>query len=103
MVRRFSENYRVFTERVIARQGTNPSVLKLVMVSFGIDPMTGRAAALAAAMDLSGLADRHRRDMIFSSILMSSNVLAEQRAGDGTWAAVIVMAAMFGIPASCAT
>ena len=69
------------------------------MISFGVDPMTGRAAALGAGYGfIGGWLIAIAGDMIFFVILMVSTLWLNSVLGDGTWAAVIIMAVMFGVP-----
>ena len=61
----------------------------LVMISFGVDPMTGRAAALAAGHGfVSGWVIAILGDMIFFSLIMVSTLWLNNILGDGTWTAL---------------
>ena len=96
---RVREAFRQSTAKTIARLGGRPGPLALVMVSFGIDPMTGRAAALALGHGfITGWLIAIAGDLIYFLILMASTLWLSGILGDGTWAAVIVMGLMFVIP-----
>lgn len=98
--RRTLAAYRASLQRQIERLGVNPSPLKLVWVSFGIDPMTGRAAALAAGHGfVAGWLIAIAGDLIFFGILMASTLWLNGVLGDGTWASLIILALMLGVPA----
>ncbi len=71
----------------------------LIMIAFGVDPMTGRAAALAQGHGfITGWAVAIAGDMIFFSLIMASTLWLNDYLGDGTWAAVIIMMLMLVIP-----
>jgi hypothetical protein len=83
-----------------AGAAVKPSTFALIMISFGVDPMTGRTAALAAGHHfLSGWALAITGDMLFFMVLMVSTICLNNILGDGTWTAIIVMVAMIGLPA----
>ncbi len=83
----------------IARYGVNPSPFSLIMISFGVDPMTGRAAARAAGHGfVSGWAIAIAGDMIYFTVLMISTLWLSHILGDGTWTVAIILVAMIGIP-----
>ncbi len=87
------------TRRTIARYGAKPGPLMLIAISFGVDPMTGRAAALAAGHNfMSGWLVAIIGDMLFFGLIAISTIFLHDALGDGTWAAVIVMVAMLVIP-----
>jgi uncharacterized membrane protein len=72
----------------------------LVMISFGIDPMTGRAAALAAGHNfVSGWIIAIIGDMFFFALVMASTLWLDNYLGDGTWTAVIITVLMLVLPA----
>ncbi len=97
---RFFEEFRKSLNKTIMRYGSNPGVFKLVMVAFGVDPMTGRATALAAGHGfLAGWAIAILGDMLFFMVLMGSTLWLNSILGDGTLAAVIIMVLMMGGPA----
>ena len=87
------------TSQTIAGYGAKPGPFILVTIAFGVDPMTGRAAALAAGHGfLTGWAIAIMGDMIFFTLIAVSTICLNNVLGDGTWTAVIIMAAMMLIP-----
>ncbi|MBS1962785.1 MAG: hypothetical protein JST04_11245 [Bdellovibrionales bacterium] len=86
-------------EKTAARYAKNPRPLALVMISFGVDPMTGRmATAIAGHGFLTGWLLAILGDMIYFAMLMVSTLWLDGILGDGTATTLIIMAAMFGIP-----
>ncbi len=97
---RFRDLVKKSTNRTIAGYGSSPGPFLLVVIAFGVDPMTGRAAALAAGHGfLAGWAVAILGDMIFFGVVAVSTLCLNNILGDGTWTAVIIMFAMMGIPA----
>jgi hypothetical protein len=87
------------TSHVVARYGLNPRPLSLVMITFGTDPMTGRAVALAAGHGfITGWALTIAGDMIFFTVIMASTLWLNDILGDGTLTAVIILVAMMVLP-----
>ncbi len=87
------------TSRTISGYGSKPGPFLLVTIAFGVDPMTGRAAAMAAGHGfISGWAIAILGDMFFFGVVMASTIWLNNILGDGTWAAVIIMVAMMVIP-----
>ncbi len=87
------------THRLTARFGATPGPFALIMISFGVDPMTGRTAALMAGHGfVTGWMIAIAGDMIYFTVLMISTLWLNEWLGDGTWAVVIVMVAMIVIP-----
>lgn len=94
-LREFLEHYK----QTLAKTGVNiaPSLgpLALIGISFGVDPMTGRAVAKAAGHGfITGWAIAICGDMFFFLVIMSSTLWLSHILGDGTMAVVIVMLAM---------
>jgi uncharacterized membrane protein len=80
--------------------GGKPQFLTLVMVSFGVDPMTGRSAALLAGHGfLMGWTVAILGDLMYFAVIMVSTLWLSDVLGDGTWATIIIMLAMFILPA----
>lgn len=74
--------------------------LALIAVAFGVDPMTGRAAAKAAGHGfLSGWTISITGDMLYFSLIMASTLWLSHLLGDGTWATIIILVLMMGVPA----
>ena len=74
--------------------------LALVMVAFGVDPMTGRAAAAAAGHGfVTGWMIAIAGDMLYFTLLMVSTLWLKEAIGDGTIVMWIVFAMMIVLPA----
>ncbi|RYZ80482.1 MAG: hypothetical protein EOP04_25805 [Proteobacteria bacterium] len=87
------------TERAISRFGSQRNPFFLILISFGIDPMTGRAAALAAGHGfLSGWAIAIAGDLVYFTVIMASTLWLHDVLGDGQSTTLIIMVAMFLIP-----
>jgi hypothetical protein len=90
-----AENMKKTTDRI----SVSPGPFSLVMITFGTDPMTGRAAAKALGHGfLSGWAIAIAGDMVFFFVLMGSTLWLNSILGDGTVTAVLVMAFMLFLP-----
>lgn len=98
-LRLYIANMKAFTDRTIAAYGHKPGPVLLIAIAFGVDPMTGRAAALAQGHGfVVGWAVAIAGDMIFFWVIMASTIWLNSILGDGTWTAVIIMVLMFAIP-----
>jgi hypothetical protein len=96
---RFLQAFKESMNKTIAKYGIRPGPFTLVMVSFGVDPMTGRTAAKAAGHGfVSGWSLAICGDLIFFSVIMISTLCLNNLLGDGTWTAVIIMVAMMIVP-----
>lgn len=92
-------NLKEATNKTIAGYGPNPGPFLLVVIAFGVDPMTGRAAALARGHSfLSGWAIAIMGDMMFFGVVMTSTIWLNNILGDGMWTAIIIMVLMIGVP-----
>lgn len=97
---RVREVLRESTSRTVSQYGLRPGPFSLVMITFGTDPMTGRAVAKAAGHGfLAGWALTIAGDMLFFLVLMASTLWLNNVLGDGTWAAIIVTLLVMVIPA----
>ena len=96
---RWREAYLASVRKRGFKYGSGASPLSLIGVAFGVDPMTGRAAARAAGHGfLTGWALAICGDMFFFALIMVSTLWLNGILGDGTWTAVIIMMAMFVVP-----
>ena len=74
------------------RSGQKLGPLALVLISFGVDPMTGRAAARAAGHGfVAGWTIAIAGDMLYFLMLMVSTLWLSAVLGDGTWATMIIL------------
>jgi len=95
----FIGNMKAMTDRTVAAYGHKPGPFLLIAIAFGVDPMTGRAAALAQGHGfIGGWAVAIAGDMLFFWVIMVSTIWLNNLLGDGTWTAVIIMILMFTIP-----
>ena len=93
------ERLKKSSDKTIARYGSKPGPLLLVTIAFGVDPMTGRAAAQASGHGfLSGWTIAILGDMLFFMLIMVSTIWLNGFLGDGTWTAIIIMAVMLVVP-----
>lgn len=96
----FLKVLRASVVKSTGRYGVKPGPLTLILISFGVDPLTGRTAALIAGHGfLVGWTFAIIGDMFFFALIMASTLWLSNILGDGTWAALIVMLAMFCGPA----
>jgi len=96
---RVVDAFKQSTQKTISKYGLSPSPFSLVMIAFGVDPITGRAATVAAGHGfLSGWTLAIIGDMFFFLVLMSSTLWLNNILGDGTWTAIIVMVGMMVLP-----
>ena len=64
---------RDITNKTIASYGAKPGPFLLILIAFGVDPMTGRAAAFARGHGfLAGWAIAIAGDMLFFTVVMAS-------------------------------
>lgn len=86
-------------EKTTARFGSRLGPLSLIMVAFGVDPMTGRAVAVASGHGfIAGWMLAIMGDMLYFTLIMVSTLWLSNILGDGTWTTLIIMALMMGVP-----
>lgn len=96
---RFGEAMKKSTAKAIAGYGTRLRPHTLVAISFGVDPMTGRAATVAAGHGfITGWMLAILGDMLFFALLMVSTLWLNNVLGDGTWATVVILVVMTAVP-----
>jgi hypothetical protein len=110
---RLSVAFKAATARSVAYfSGTGAGPLALVMIAFGVDPMTGRATALAAGHGfLSGWAFAIVGDMLYFAVIALTTLRLNSYFRDPNITMLVVLGAMFGVPilvryfrsAQCAT
>ena len=94
---RVAEALRLALKRTSAPYGAGP--FALVMIAFGVDPMTGRAAAAAAGHGfVSGWAIAITGDMLYFAVIMVATLRLSSFLGDPNRAMWIVLAAMLIAP-----
>ena len=98
-LQKFREAYIKTTEQIIARYGHSPGPFTLILIAFGVDPMTGRAAALAVGHKFfMGWFFAIMGDMLYFAVLMVSTLWLNGVLGDGTWTTIIIIALMLTVP-----
>ena len=97
---RFSAAFKGATARSIAYfSGTGAGPLALIMIAFGVDPMTGRATAHAAGHGfLAGWAIAITGDMLYFAVIALSTVHLNSYFHDPNTTMLIVLGAMFVVP-----
>ncbi len=97
---RYSAALKTATARSAAHfTGTGAGPVALVMVAFGVDPMTGRAAALAAGHGfLAGWAFAIAGDMLYFAVIAVTTLRLNRYFHDPNTTMLIVLGAMFIVP-----
>jgi len=97
---RFGAALMSATARSTARfSGTGAGPLALIMVAFGVDPMTGRTAALAAGHGfLAGWAFAIAGDMLYFAVIAVTTLRLNSYVRDPNMTMVSVLGAMFIVP-----
>lgn len=86
-------------QKTIEHYGNSTGIFALIMIAFGVDPMTGRAVAVAAGHGfIVGWMIAIAGDMMYFSLLMVSTLWLKSVLGDGTWTMIIIFAFMMIIP-----
>ena len=98
-IARFTDAVRESTKKTTAHYGTRLGPLTLIGISFGVDPMTGRAATKAAGHGfIIGWLIAITGDMFYFALIMISTLWLNHILGDGTWATIIILVVMVGLP-----
>jgi len=97
---RFSAAMKAATARSVAHiSGTSTGPLALIMIAFGVDPMTGRATAHAAGHGfLAGWGFAIAGDMLYFAVIALSTLRLNSYIKDPNTTMLIVLAAMIGVP-----
>jgi len=97
---RFSAALKAVTARSVAHfSGTGAGPLALVMIAFGVDPMTGRATALAAGHGfLAGWAIAIAGDMLYFGVIALTTLRLNSYFRDPNTTMLIVLGAMLVVP-----
>jgi len=96
---KIGDAFRRTTRKLTERFGASPGPFALVMISFGVDPMTGRTAALMAGHGfVTGWLIAITGDMFYFAVLMVSTLWLNNVLGDGSVAVIVVMVGMVFIP-----
>jgi hypothetical protein len=97
---RFSAAMKAAIARTVALfSGTGAGPMTLVMISFGVDPMTGRASALAAGHGLlMGWAIAIAGDMLYYAVIAVTTLRLNMYFRDPDTTIWIVLGAMIVVP-----
>jgi hypothetical protein len=89
----------VMARSVTHFSGTSLGPLSLVMIAFGVDPMTGRATALAAGHGfLAGWAFAIAGDMLYFAVIALTTLRLNTYFRDPNTTMLVVLGAMFVVP-----
>ena len=92
---RVSEFMKNWISKTSIQYGTSSGPFTLILVSFGVDPMTGRAATVAAGHGfISGWMIAITGDMFYFTLIMASTIWLNGILGDGTWTVIIILVLM---------
>ena len=96
---RLSEAMKLTIQKTIEHFGNSSNVFALIMIAFGVDPMTGRAVAVAVGHGFFvGWMIAIAGDMIYFTLMMVATLWLKNLIGDGTWTMFIILALMMVIP-----
>ena len=97
---RLSAALKAATARSVAHFcGTSAGPLSLVMIAFGVDPMTGRATALAAGHGfIAGWAFAIVGDMLYFAVIALTTLHLNSYIRNPNITMLVVLGAMFGVP-----
>lgn len=96
---RVAAGIRQVVRQTTARYGTKGGPLALVLIAFGVDPMTGRAAAHAAGHGfVPGWAIAITGDMFYFAALMVSTLWLNELLGDDRWTVGAMLIFMMVLP-----
>lgn len=100
LLARFSAALKVATARSVyhfSQTGAGP--IGLIMIAFGVDPMTGRATAHASGHGfIAGWAIAIAGDMLYFAVIAVSTLRLNSYFKDPNTTMLIILAAMFSVP-----
>ena len=96
---KFIVSLKAAVKKTTAHYGTKAGPLGLILIAFGADPMTGRAASRAAGHGfISGWTLAIIGDMMFFTVLMVSTLWLQSVLGNGTLTMFIILGVMIVVP-----
>jgi hypothetical protein len=97
---RVSAVLKATTARSVSHfSGTGAGPVGLIMIAFGVDPMTGRATAHAAGHGfLTGWAIAIAGDMLYFAVIAITTLRLNTYFKDPTTTMMIILAVMFSVP-----
>jgi hypothetical protein len=91
--------FKATVKKTTEHYGNRTGPFALILIAFGVDPMTGRAVAVAAGHGfISGWMIAIAGDMMFFTILMISTLWLNNILGDGTTTTFIILGLMIIVP-----
>lgn len=100
LLARFSAALKTVSARSVAHfSGTGAGPIALIMIAFGVDPMTGRASALAAGHGfIAGWAFAIAGDMLYFAVIAITTLQLNSYFKDPNTTMLIVLGAMIAVP-----
>lgn len=100
LLARFSAALKAATARSVSHfSGTGAGPIGLIMIAFGVDPMTGRASAHAAGHGfIAGWAIAIAGDMLYFAVIAVSTLRLNSYFKDPNTTMLIILFAMFSVP-----
>jgi hypothetical protein len=97
---RISAAWKIASARSVAHiSGTGAGPVGLIMIAFGVDPMTGRASAHAAGHGfISGWAIAIAGDMLYFAVIAISTLRLNTYFKDPNATMLIILGLMFSVP-----
>lgn len=96
---RVTSALKAVVRQTIANFGSTGGPFALILIAFGVDPMTGRAATAAVGHGfVAGWTLAIIGDMMYFTMIMASTLWLNGILGDGTKTMIIIMVAMFFLP-----
>jgi hypothetical protein len=97
---RISARVKSASARSVAHfSGSGAGPIALIMIAFGVDPMTGRASAHAAGHGfVAGWAFAIAGDMLYFAVIAVTTLQLNAYFRDPDTTMLIILAAMFGVP-----
>ena len=98
-VAKFNAIFKKSVTMSTSQYGAKPKPWILVLIAFGVDPMTGRAAAYMAGHGfLAGWSIAIAGDLVFYIVVMASTLWLNNILGDGTMTAIIITVLVLFLP-----
>ncbi len=96
---RMADAFRNSMQKTSSNYGASAGPIALVMIAFGVDPMTGRSAAAAAGHGfIAGWAFAITGDMMFYGVVAAATLKLSSVLGSPDQAVAVVLLAMFLLP-----
>ncbi|MEQ1878212.1 MAG: hypothetical protein ABL958_16340 [Bdellovibrionia bacterium] len=98
-MKRFNERAKKAVHLSIAHYGNRSGPLALIIIAFGVDPMSGRAAAVAAGHGfVTGWLIAITGDMFYFAVLMICTLWLKSLVGDGRVVMLVILLLMILAP-----